>query len=263
MFGFLRKLGLFRRRRRRLEVAALSAQGLVRAENQDHYLVNRGRAFFCVADGMGGGEGGAQASDIVCRCLGGAISHRVSFPERVKRAADAIRRANCEIREFARAMGYRQMATTVTLFAVDDGSASSAVIGYVGDSRVYRFRGGELAQLTHDHTLAGELSRRRLKRGLSAGTGGRAGVLSHVLTRAVGIEPEVQPDWRRVDLLEDDWYLLCSDGIYDMVPEDELRKAFAAGGTSSELISRIEEMTIAGGAVDNYTMIAVKVGGRR
>ncbi|MBQ1345782.1 MAG: hypothetical protein IIY62_05405, partial [Kiritimatiellae bacterium] len=67
---------LFRRRRVRIDSAALSDRGLVRAENQDHVLVNRGRRFYCVADGMGGGDGGAKASEIVCRCLRAAVARR-------------------------------------------------------------------------------------------------------------------------------------------------------------------------------------------
>ena len=136
-WGFLSRLFSSVRRRRILDVASLSACGLVRADNQDHFLVNRGRAFFCVADGMGGGEGGAEASDIVCRCIGKAVACRTPFPERVHRAAEAIRTANREIRAYAQKAGYRQMATTVTVFAVDERAKDpSAVIGYVGDSRV-------------------------------------------------------------------------------------------------------------------------------
>lgn len=261
MIAFLKRLGWLRPRRRRLEFAALSEKGLVRTENQDHYLAKPSRAFFCVADGMGGGEGGAEASAIVCRCLDEAVARRSSFSERIRRSAEAILCANDRIRQFARAAGYRQMATTVVLFAVDDGEHASAVIGSVGDSRVYRFRDGALAPLTHDHTMAGELSRRGAMRGLVPGLGGSIGALSHILTRAVGIEPTVQPDWRRVDLREGDWYLICSDGVYDMVSEKGLRKAFAAGGSPAEVVSRIEGKILEGGAGDNYTMIAIRVGG--
>lgn len=264
MFAWVRKLvGLKRRHGHHLEVAARSACGPVRSENQDHYLVNCARSFFCVADGMGGGEGGAKASEIVCETLGRAISRRASLPDLLKRAAEAIRRANAGIREYAHAAGYRQMATTVTVMAVATGRKPFGVIGYVGDSRVYRFRAGGVEQLTHDHTLAGELSRRGSMRGLVADLGGRVGALSHVLTRAVGIENEVQTDWKRIDLDVGDAYLLCSDGVYDMVPDDELGRIFGAGGSADEIAARLEEKILAAGARDNYTLIVIKVGGYR
>ena len=111
--------------------------------------------------------------------------------------------------------------------------------------------------------MAGELSRRGSMKGLSEGLGLRIGKLSHVLTRAVGIESEVQPDWKKVDLREGDWILICSDGVYDMVSDEGIREAFAAGGRAEDVAARLERKTLDGGAVDNYTMVVVKVGGMR
>ncbi len=262
MLAFLKRL-LDRRpaMRQRLDVATVSACGLVRPDNQDHFLVDDEHAFFCVADGMGGGEGGALASDIACRCLGDAAGRSSSFLARVQRVSEAIRTANAEIRNHARQAGYRQMATTVTALTIDPTDMTSAVIASVGDSRVYRFRGGALTQLTHDHTLAGELNRRGAMRGYAAGLDARVGSLSHVLTRAVGIEEDVQPDWRSIDVQEDDWYLLCSDGVYDMVSDEALSAAFAAGGSAADMAARLEGRVVAEGATDNYTLVVVRIGG--
>ena len=244
-----------------LECAAVSERGLVRRDNQDHFTVHPESGVFCVADGMGGGEGGAKASEIACDKMSEAAAARGDFPERIKRIAAAFRAANGEIRDFARKAGYRQMATTTTVLAVER-RTGVGVIGYVGDSRVYRFRDGELTQLTHDHTLAGELSRRTATRALASQLDGRAGALSHVLTRAVGIEPEVQTEWRKIDLHDGDMYLICSDGVYNMVNADGMRDTFAAGGTLQEIVDRLAGKIVDGGAEDNYTVVVLRTGGR-
>lgn len=259
MFDFMR--GLFRREGEiALEFAAVSERGLVRPDNQDHFTVHQESGVFCVADGMGGGEGGAKASEIACASISRAASDRGDFPERIKRIAAAVREANGEIRKYAKKAGFRQMATTVTFLAVER-RTGVGVIGYVGDSRIYRFRDGELTQLTHDHTLAGELSRRAATRALANQLDGRAGALSHVLTRAVGIEPDVQTEWRKIDLRAGDMYLICSDGVYDMVAAGGLREAFAAGGTPQEVADRLAGRVVDGGAEDNYTAIVLRIGG--
>ena len=260
MIEFLK--GLFRRKGGiELEFAAISECGLVRRDNQDHFAAHPDSGVFCVADGMGGGEGGAKASEIACAKVSKAASDKTDFPERIRRIASAVRAANGEIREYAKNAGYRQMATTATILAVEK-RTGVGVIGYVGDSRVYRFRGGELTQLTHDHTLAGELSRRAATRALADQLDGRAVALSHVLTRAVGIEPDVQTEWRKIDLHDGDMYLICSDGVYDMVAAGGLRDVFAAGGTPQEIADRLAVKVVDGGAEDNYTAIVLKTGVR-
>ena len=98
-------------------------------------------------------------------------------------------------------------------------------------------------------------------RSLASEFGARTGALSHVLTRAVGIEEEVQPDWRKLDVHPGDVCMICSDGVYDMVPDEGIRAAIAAGGTAAEIAARIERLVLAEGAADNFTAIVVKIGG--
>jgi len=245
-----------------MSAASLSERGLVRRDNQDHLLVRRTARSYCVADGMGGGEGGAEASRIVCAELSSAVAANADFADRVRGVAAAIHASNTKIREYAASAGYRQMATTVTVFLVDPDSCRVGIIGHVGDSRVYRFRKGSLARLTHDHTLAGELGRSAAANALAGDLGGRRHVIAHMLTRAVGLEREVQPDWRKIDIKPEDWFLLCSDGVYDMVPEPKLEAAFAAGGAPRDVVGRIAAEVVAAGAEDNYSMVVVKAGGQ-
>ena len=78
---------------------------------------------------------------------------------------------------------------------------------------------------------------------------------------AVGIEPEVQVEWRRLDLKPGDYYLLCTDGLYDMVSGSGIRRAFASGGKCSDIVGRLRDMIVARGAVDNFTMVVLKIKG--
>ena len=262
MFEFVKSVFCRRKTGVPVEFATLSERGLVRPDNQDHFLVLCERGFFCVADGMGGGEGGAKASEIACAAMKRMVSRSKDFPGMVKAAAGAVCEANSEIREYAKKAGYRQMATTVTALMIDRERTGDGVIGYVGDSRAYRYRGGELAQLTHDHTLAGELSRSKAaSRAAAAQLGARAGMLAHILTRAVGIEPDVQTEWRKIDVKSGDLYLVCTDGVYDMLAQETIREACAAGGQTDEIVRRLARLIVEAGAEDNYTIVAFRIGG--
>ncbi|MBQ6137478.1 MAG: serine/threonine-protein phosphatase [Kiritimatiellae bacterium] len=258
-------LDWFRQKRRvyTIESASLSDRGLVRADNQDHVVAYRGRASFCVADGMGGGEGGAKASELVCRHFVKAVVARRGFADRIRRVAEAIDRANADIRDFADGAGYRQMGSTVAALVLDEGASFQAIVAHVGDSRVYRYRAGVLEQLTRDHTMASELTRRACGATAAAALAGRTSVLSHVLTRAIGIEDTVKVDWRRVDFRAGDQFLVCSDGVYDMIDHDGIRKAFAQGGRPRDVVERLAAGVVRGGAADNYSIVVLRIGAKR
>ena len=247
-------------RKFRTDVAFASECGLVRRENQDHVVVDQKTLVFCVADGMGGGEAGGEASASICRNVDSALHERASFADRVRLVDDAIHRADGEIRAVSAAAGYRQMGTTVAVL-VSDGKRIAAV-GNVGDSRVYRLRDGKLCQLTRDHTLTAEILSHRLPQGAKPLADVRALALSHVLTRAVGVGQErLKVDWRRVDVKEGDVMLLCSDGVHGSVLPSELAAAVAAGGGAKEILGRICSLVVAAGAHDNYSAVVVKIGG--
>ena len=249
-------------RKFKTDVAFASECGLVRRENQDHLVADPKTLVFCVADGMGGGEAGGEASAAVCRNVDSVLHERAGFADRVRFVDDAIHRADGEIRAISAAAGYRQMGTTVAVL-VSDGKRIAAV-GNVGDSRVYRMRDGKLTQLTRDHTLTAEILSHRLPQGVKPLADVRALALSHVLTRAVGVGQErLKVDWRKVDVKEGDVMLLCSDGVHGAVAPSALAAAVVAGGDAKEILGRICSLVVASGAKDNYSAIVVKIGGRR
>ena len=249
-------------RRFKVDVAFTSERGLVRKENQDHVIVDQNALVFCVADGMGGGEAGGEASDIVCRNVDSALHDYASFADRVRLVDEAIRRADGDIRSVAGSAGYRQMGSTAAVL-VSDGRRIAA-IGNVGDSRVYRLRAGRLQQITKDHTLAEELAQRSLSRSARPVSDVHALALSHVLTRAVGVGLEpIKVDWHKVDVVEGDVLLLCSDGVHGFVPHPVLLGAVQAGGSAREIVDRIATLVVESGARDNYSAIVVKIGGAK
>ena len=166
------------------------------------------------------------------------------------------------MRAFAAKAGYRQMGTTVTILVADPEDGRSAAVGNIGDSRVYRLREGELKQLTRDHTMEREILRRRSVRQVDASVETRASMLSHVLTRAVGVGNESKLDWRKIDMHAGDVFLVCSDGVYGFVKPDALKAALASGEAAKDIVRRIGDLVLEGGAGDNYSAIVVKIGGR-
>lgn len=241
-----------------LTAASVSDRGLVRAENQDHHYEDLGRSVFCVADGMGGGQGGAKASEIVCAHVAGVLEGTSDYASRVDGVVKCLQSANLAIQRFAQKSGYDQMATTVvaTVFDVDSARVSCV---HVGDSRLYRWRDGKLDQLTVDHTVSEELSRRADLAMYSAQLRASSNPYSHVLTRAIGIGETVESERSEHEVRPGDRYLLCSDGIYDMLGEDGLTNVFNLGGSPRASVARLQALTVREGAEDNYTAIVVKV----
>lgn len=217
------------------DVCGISDAGLVRQENQDSFFWDRRRGIFCVADGMGGGQGGAAASSI----LTAEIAKSASGPA-LKRSIAAVDRAvdsaGRSIREYAARHGFAAMATTLAVLAVDS-RAGRAAIGNVGDSRVYRRRNRQLVQLSVDH---------------------RANQLSNFLTRAVGADSGVDVEWRETDVAPGDVYLVCSDGVSDMLPDSTINAILARGGDAQMIAEGISGAVRRAGARDNYTLLVVR-----
>lgn len=233
----------------------------MRRDNQDHFYVDPRGSLYCVADGMGGGQGGAKASEIVCAHLSGAAQSTSTFPELMKRTADAINEANAEIMAYAAERKWRLMGSTLAALFIDTQKCGVGVLCHVGDSRIYRVRAGMLELLTNDHTVAGEIGRRTSCKGLTEEFARRMGRLSHMLTRAIGIESTVIPDWRKIDVRQDDVYMICSDGIYDMLEKDFIRDALAKSESSADAVADISRAVLDAGAQDNFTCIVLKIGG--
>lgn len=244
-----------------VEVAFLTDRGLIRPDNQDYILVDERSLVFCVADGVGGGDGGALASEFLCAEIARAAADSRGFHARLRSCDAAARAAHARIADYAARAGFRRAAgTTMALLALDRETCGpepgrlTAVAAHIGDSRIYRRRGGSLSLLTRDHTVA-EAMRGDGLDGVPADRGGRLG---HVLTRAVGAGKWTGPDWRRIDILPGDVFLVCSDGIHDMLSSDSISVALDPAAPASRAADRLAEMVREAGAADNYSIIVVK-----
>ena len=242
-------------------VATVSDRGLVRSENQDSFFADAAHGVFGVADGMGGGEGGALASAWVCEGLSIAAETftGITADERYAVVNDVLQRTNKRIRAYAQDKGFRMMGSTVALASFDVPSGALQLV-HAGDSRVYRLRGKRLEQLTRDHTVGDELS--RIVPGEGGGGRGfrsRRNPLTHILTRAVGTELNVRPDRRDLAFQRGDRYLLCTDGVHDMLSDEEISSLMAGRGGPEAIVPRFAESIRAAGAADNFTLVFVAV----
>ncbi len=237
-------------------VATVSDRGLVRSENQDSFFADAAHGVFGVADGMGGGEGGALASAWVCEGLSIAAETfaGITADERYAVVDDVLQRTNKRIRAYAQEKGFRMMGSTVALASFDAPSGALQLV-HAGDSRVYRLRRKRLEQLTRDHTVGDELS--RIVPGEGGGGRGfrsRRNPLTHILTRAVGTELRARPDLSEIEVKRGDRFLLCSDGVHDMLLDNEISTLLREASSPSVAISRLSAAVKNAGAADNFTM---------
>jgi PPM family protein phosphatase len=223
--------------------AAVSSTGLVRAANEDSGYA--GRWLQAVADGMGGHAAGDVASATVIRALA-----RHDEPSPAGTLAGTLRAAvidaNTAIRQRTQAdPALRTMGTTLTamLWAGD-----TYALAHIGDSRAYLLRDGQLRQLTEDHALANLVA-----------NAGAVPFLAPVMTRFLDGRPDRSPDISVRQARPGDRYLLCSDGLTAVVPDQAIHDALKPGASLQETAGQLVTLTDAGGAPDNITVILIDV----
>jgi len=238
----------------RLSSFAGSDVGRMRSGNEDSYFC--GQIVFAVADGLGGHQGGEVASAAAVEPLGRLDGREFMNPREAAEAlATAIREANEAILD--RAAGdpaLYGMGTTVTAAAVAGGRHLQ--LAHVGDSRAYLLREGDLAQLTTDHTVVGELVRRgRLTAEQAAIHPERS-----ILTRAVGLDPRVPVDLPDpLELQPGDQVLLCSDGLTETVEDAYIAELLSAGPDGHAACRSLIDAANDAGGPDNITVVLVRV----
>ena len=229
--------------------ARASDTGKKRRRNEDSYVV--APPLFAVADGMGGAQAGEVASKLAAAALKETHPDGPSGPETV---IALIQEANRRVYERAASdPATSGMGTTITVALVD---GSEVTIGHVGDSRAYVVRGDELEQLTEDHSLVNEL----LKSGKLSREEAETHPQRSVITRAVGTDPDVDVDAFTVTAGEGDVFLLCSDGLTDMVADADI---LGVVEKHRDDLDRVTKALISaanrGGGEDNITVIAFSI----
>lgn len=241
-----------------MQVGFKSDKGLRRSNNEDACFVLLPDKVYVVADGVGGGNAGEIASrtavnEIANYVVDNPMSALNNKYAVVNYLQDCIDKANEKI--FDMANTYQEnsgMATTLSLVHVRDGKA---FIANVGDSRVYLYRGGQLAQLTEDHTYVNTL----VKAGILTAQEAAVDERKNVIVKALGADKTVEPDFFQVEILKDDIFIICTDGLYDEVDKGEivavLKTIWSMSDVCTELVSRANK----NGGHDNITIICLKV----
>jgi len=231
-------------------VGAQTDAGRVRSHNEDSYFT--GQQIWAVADGMGGQAAGEVASAIVIDHLRAADSAGPLAPDDL---GTLITDINASILEYANAnpaaAGLGSTVAGIALITVDDVRHWS--VFSVGDSRVYRFAGGQLTRQTVDHNEAEEL--------IEAGQLDPAEAVDHpgrfVLTRALGSKPAPHPDIRLLPQGEEETFLICSDGLTSEVPDETITTALRDYPQPHDAAERLIDLALMHGAQDNVTAIVV------
>jgi PPM family protein phosphatase len=230
--------------------AGASDTGRKRRRNEDAYVI--APPLFAVADGMGGAQAGEVASKLAKAALEDTDSGALSGSERV---TSLIQEANRRVYERSNAdPAASGMGTTMTVALVE---GDVVTFGHVGDSRAYLLRDGRMEQLTEDHSLVNEL----LKSGKLSPEEAETHPQRSVITRAVGTDPDVDVESFTIDAHVGDVFLICSDGLTDMVADDEIlgvldRHHDDLDRATKALVSAANR----GGGVDNITVVAFVIG---
>jgi PPM family protein phosphatase len=232
--------------------------GRVRTINEDNYMARDDVGLWAVADGMGGHRGGEVASEIACAALGQAFADRT-----VEGLVDAIEHANAAV--FDAAAGNPDLGgmgtTVVALAVVDEGGDDMLAVANVGDSRVYRLAGSDLDQLTEDHSLVADL----VRQGRLSPEEAAVHPQRNIVTRVLGVNDDVPVDIVTVVPHRGDRYVLCSDGLFNEVPEPAIADVLHRIDEPGEVAEELVRLAVAGGGRDNVTVVVVDViddGGR-
>lgn len=249
----------------KIEYFGMTDVGRKRDKNEDSLLVDGELGIFVVADGMGGHQGGEFASRIAVQTVSETMTQLARDPEATiatdrlfdrsqpgERLRYAIRIASSKIYDEACQNPHlKGMGTTIVSLYIHEGRG---FIAHAGDSRAYLLRQGQMKQVTSDHSLVAEQ--------LRAGFITQAEIKNHkyknIITRSVGFQEDVEVDLTTVALESGDRFLLCSDGLSNLVDESELQRVLA-GSSPKNACRRLIEAANQKGGDDNITLVIVSI----
>ena len=249
-----------------LEMTTATHTGMVRSHNEDSVNVETDIGLAVLADGMGGYNAGEVASGIATALIASEtrealkrLSPRETDPESGEPAAfgllhGVVAKANDSIYQSANSQPqYAGMGTTLVVGLFCD---NKVVVAHIGDSRCYRLRDSKLEQITRDHSLLQE----QIDSGLLTREAARRSQNKNLVTRALGIEPSVVPEIHEYDARPGDVYLLCSDGLNDMVEDEDIELTVNSLSANLPLAaSQLVQMANDAGGRDNISVVLVKI----
>ncbi len=231
----------------RVVIGAASDIGRARERNEDSYMVEE--PLFAVADGMGGHKGGAVASSMALETLREVLREEMVAPANL---IEEIKAANQRVLERGEAdRELRGMGTTLTALLAEEGKAH---IAHIGDSRAYLLRDGSLKQLTEDHTLV----QRMVMEGKLLPEEAERHPQRSILTRALGVDEEIEPDTLTLDpVMPGDRLLLCTDGLTGMVDAEGIEDVLQSEPDPQRAAETLVDQANAAGGDDNITVLVL------
>ena len=245
-----------------LEFFSATDTGRARNNNEDSVAVDEASALLVLADGMGGYNAGEVASGMATSFIKSELGRWLSEASDnatdtdVRRAMDiCVDNANRAIFNAANSNPkYAGMGTTLVVGVFRE---ARLLMGHVGDSRAYRYRASRLTQITHDHSLLQE----QIDSGLITPEQAAFSANKNLVTRAVGVEDTVLLETHLHDVLPGDTYLLCSDGLSDMLDDESIAQLLSSSESLSETAGSLIEAANEAGGKDNISVVLARVRG--
>jgi PPM family protein phosphatase len=249
-----------------LEIVVRTDPGMIRGHNEDAVFANPNQGFVILADGMGGYNAGEVASGMATMFLSTELEAAFTakppyeldkmsgLPYANRCVLDKVALANSAIYKTAESQPqYTGMGTTLVMALFYD---NQMTVAHIGDSRLYRLRGEEFGAITRDHSLLQE----QIDSGMISVEEARFSQNKNLVTRALGVDPEVEAEMHDFPVQPGDIYLLCSDGLNDMVEDDEIQMTLQMLSANLELAAtQLIQMANDNGGRDNVSVILVKV----
>jgi protein phosphatase len=234
----------------KLVAAGLTDVGRERDHNEDTFLVDHDAGLFLVADGMGGHRAGEVASALARDTVAQAL-RASQAPSRLQALDEAIRTANARVVQEGKENRTRKGLGTTIVALVRDGDAVG--IAHAGDSRCYRYRGGQLQRMTRDHSLVEEFG------GDDPAVHAALSGYSNVITRALGTAADTVPELRREAIQPGDLFLLCSDGLSGVVDEATMKRVLDSEPDLERACRTLVDTANERGGPDNISVVLVRV----
>ncbi len=252
--------------RGKIKINEITHTGMVRDHNEDAIGSDSDIGLLVLADGMGGYNAGEVASGIAVQTITELASEGANREERNDKdptsglmrqtivLRDAVARANKIIYQTAKSQSHCEgMGTTLVAAMFFDNKIS---IAHVGDSRAYRLREGKFEQITLDHSLLQEL----VDRGFYSEEEAQRSTNRNYVTRALGVEPTVEVDVNEYDVLPEDVYLLCSDGLSDMVEDEDIHLTISTFNASLDVVGQqLVQLANDHGGRDNISIMMAQI----
>ena len=249
-----------------LEIATCTDPGMVRSHNEDSIGADIANGLVVLADGMGGYNAGEVASgmattvittelqQLLAKVQPFEVDPQTNKPVAMRLIRDQVLKANTSIYQAAQSQPqYAGMGTTLVVSLFYD---NKMLVAHLGDSRLYRLRGENFSQVTRDHSLLQE----QIDAGLLTPEQAKGAAHKNLVTKALGIDPSVEPEIHEYETAPGDIYLLCSDGLCDMVNDEDIGDTLKMLGANLKLATeQLVQMANDNGGRDNVSVILVRV----